>query len=143
MIGFGFRSVTAVVAAVVVLAGCGGSKGLQMSPDEHAIRGVLSKLESFSRSGDGARICTELFTPRLAASVAQASRTKNCAQEIRAHVFTPRAVVNVNRVAFIDSSTATARITVQGGVKDDVSLVKFKNQWRIRGIQQASPPAGG
>ncbi len=123
----------AALCATVALAGCGSFATPTRSADVKAIHDLLGKLQAFSRSGDGQRICDELLTVRLAATIASSSRTGSCAKEIRLHTYTPEAVVIVTRVV-VQGMAAEAQITIENGVKDVVSLIKYKGEWRIRRI---------
>jgi hypothetical protein len=122
------------VAAVGVIALRGGSSG---GSDEDAVRGVLSDLQSASREGDGQRICSEIFTPKLAALVAASSDTRSCAAEVNGELFSPEAQIEVQTVEVPDESNATATVEEANGNVSTVYLVKQDGQWRIRSVTPA------
>jgi hypothetical protein len=140
------RMTLAVMTAIAVtcaIAACGGSnsgassgaRSGSSSSSNDQIRQTLARLQDYSRSGDAASICSQLFTPRLALSVAQASKTHGCVKEIRNHTFNQGAVVRVTGVNVLDTQNATAHATVQRGIQDLFLMYRFNGQWRIRGIQ--------
>ena len=118
-----------VVAALGPLGGCGGGDS-----DRDAVDDVLSNLESASRDGDGARICDEIFTPKLAASVSRSSKSGACATEVKAKLFSPDAEIDVEDISIGDDSSATATVKEANGNVSKVFLVKQGGEWRIRGV---------
>ena len=122
-----------VVGALGPLAGCGGGDS-----DRDAVDKVLSNLESASRDGDGARICDEIFTPKLAASVSRSSDSGKCATEVKAKLFSPDAEIDVEKINVGDESSATATVKEANGNVSKVFLVKQDDQWRIRGVAPAA-----
>jgi hypothetical protein len=124
-----------VLAAVGPLAGCGGGGD---DSDRDAVDDVLSSLESASRDGDGARICDEIFTPKLAASVSRSSDSGKCATEVKAKLFSPDAEIDVENINVGDESSATATVKEANGNVSKVFLVKQDGQWRIRGVAPAA-----
>jgi hypothetical protein len=133
------RTKTALVlltlSAVVPVSGCfgGGDKS-----DRDQINQVISDLQSASRDGDGARICQEIFTPRLAALIARSAKSGNCATEVKANLFSPKTSMDVERIDGPDGSTATATVKEANGNVSKVSLVKHDGNWRISGVAAAS-----
>ena len=63
-IGLAAVALVAVVLAVVLVTRNGSE-----SSDRDAVEQVMSDLQSASRDGDGQRICSEIFTPKLSDSV--------------------------------------------------------------------------
>jgi hypothetical protein len=122
-----------VVAALGPLASCGGGDS-----DRDAVDDVLSNLETASRDGDGARICSEIFTPKLAASVSRSSDSGKCATEVKAKLFSPNAEIDVEAIDVGDESSATATVKEANGDVSKVFLVKQDGQWRIRGVTPAA-----
>jgi hypothetical protein len=134
-------AVLAVVGLLAAgLAGCGGSNGGQQdarATDTAAVRNVLSQLQQASRAGDGDRICTQIFTPKLADSVTRAANSGSCAEEVKANVFSPSARLTVEDVTVNDSANATATVKEANGNRSTVFLVKQSGRWRIRSVQAA------
>ena len=122
-----------VLAALGPLGGCGGGG----DSDRDAVDNVLSNLESASRDGDGARICEEIFTPKLAASVSRSSESGNCAAEVKAKLFSPEAEIDVEDISVGEDSNATATVKEANGNVSKVFLVKQDGQWRIRSVTPA------
>ena len=122
-------------AVVAPLGGCfgGGDDG----SDSDAVNQVLTDLQSASRDGDGSRICDEIFTPKLAASVSHNAKSGSCATEVKAKLFSPKAQIDVENIAVPDGSNATATVKEANGNVSKVYLVKQDGQWRIRGVTPA------
>ena len=123
------------LAVVAPLGGCfgGGDDG----SDSDAVNQVLTDLQSASRDGDGSRICDEIFTPKLAASVSRNAKSGNCAKEVKAKLFSPDAEIDVEKIDLPDESSATATVKEANGNVSKVFLVKQDGQWRIRGVTPA------
>ena len=125
------------------LGGCGGDS--QKKPPPPAItaqqRGVLETVDSLqtaSRRGDGERICREIFTPKLAASVKAAART-SCAQEVRANLFSPQTSLTVGRDIRAGGTRAAARVVDQNGKVSTLFLVQEAGKWRIDRVKPGGP----
>ena len=135
----------AALTALVLLAGCGGSSGGSSGggsgggggDQEDAVRGVMTDLQTASREGDGARICNQIFTPKLADSVTSSSKSGSCAKEVKAKVFSPKAKITVDDVTVSDAANAEATIKEQNGKTSSVFLVKQGGEWRVRSIKPA------
>ena len=135
----------AVVAAVVGLAGCGGSdngsppkasapKPAQaVSVGERGILATVDALQTASRKGDGRAVCADLFTPQLVKSV-EASAKRSCAKEVRKRMFAPDAEISVARDIKITGARGTAVVREQNGNISKLSLVRQSAQWRIDGV---------
>jgi hypothetical protein len=124
--------------AAALLAGCGGSSKQQSTPavpsGQRGILATVDQLQTASRAGDGKRICSELFTPRLVASV-EASAGRSCAKEVRAHVFSPNEDIAVGRDIRVTGTRATATIREQNGNLSKLFMVKQNGRWRIDRVQ--------
>jgi hypothetical protein len=129
----------AVVIAVAALAGCGGSDkkpaatqtpSQPVSGEQRSILGTVDALQTASRKGDGGRICTDLFTPRLVKSIKAAAR-RSCAKEVRQRLFSPDAELSVDRNIKVTGERGTAVVREQNGNVSTLSLVKLDGQWRI------------
>ncbi len=121
-------------------AGCGGSDDKQQDSegsDRAAVSRVLTQLQEASQAGDGDRICTQIFTPRLANSVTRASRTGSCADEVKRQLFSPSTRISVEDVTVNDPANATATVKEANGNRSTVFLVKQSGRWRIRSVQAA------
>ena len=134
----------AAVAAAMVLGGCGGGDGGdeptaadKAAADQTAVRQVLSDLQTASRAGDGKRICTQIFTPKLADSVTTSAKSGSCAKEVKAKLFSAKADLAVQNVTVADPSNATATVKEAIGNVSTVFLVKQSGRWRIRSVQAA------
>ena len=131
-----------IVAGIVALgaAGCGGSDDKRQDPaaaDRAAVTRVLGQLQEASRAGDGNRICSQIFTPKLADSVTRAARSGSCAIEVREKLFSPRTRLTVQDVTVTDPANATATVKEANGNTSTVFLVKQSGRWRIRSVQAA------
>jgi hypothetical protein len=136
---------TAAVAATVALSGCGGGSSgdkpagdtSSKSDDSTAVKQVMSDLQEASRTGDGKRICAQIFTPKLADSVTQSAASGSCAKEVKKKLFSPEAEIAVQNVDVPNPSNATATIKESNGNTSTVFLVKQSGRWRIRSVQAA------
>jgi len=128
----------AAVTAAAAIAGCGGdSASDQKQSDEDAVRQVLTDLQEASRSGDGERICTQIFTPKLADSVTKSASSGSCAKEVKRKLFSPKTQIAVEDVTVPDTANATATVKEQNGNRSTVFLVKQSGRWRVRAVQPA------
>ena len=134
----------AAVAVVSALAGCGSSSEKKPVGDtsskaenETAVKQVMSDLQTASRAGDGKRICTQIFTPKLANSVTKSAKSGSCAKEVKKKLFSPKAQITVQNVDVPNPANATATIKEANGNTSTVFLVKQSGRWRIRSVQAA------
>ena len=129
------------LAAGLAVGGCGGGSddGSADRPtgDEASVRSVLSDLQTAAVAGDGTRICTRIFTPKLAQSVAASSKSGSCAEEVRRNLFSPTTRLTVKSVTIADAADATATVTEASRKTSTVFLVRQSGRWRIRSIQPA------
>jgi hypothetical protein len=137
-------AVVAVVTASVALAGCGGGSGgnksagaTSKSDASAAVKQVMTDLQTASRQGDGSRICTQIFTPKLADSVTKSAPSGSCAKEAKRNLFSSSAHIGVENIDVPDSVNATATIKEANGNVSNVFLVKQGGRWRIRSVQAA------
>ncbi len=134
----------AAVVAALMLGGCGGGDSGGEKPaadktaaDQTAVRQVLTDLQTASRAGDGKRICTQIFTPKLADSVTTSAVSGSCAKEVKAKLFSAKAELAVQNVTVSDPANATATVKEAIGNTSTVFLVKQSGRWRIRSVQAA------
>jgi hypothetical protein len=132
----------ALVAASAVLApgGCGGSGSTTTNgrtADQTSVRKLLSDLQAAAVAGDGTRICTRIFTPKLARSVATSARSGRCADEVRRNLFSPTTRLTVRTVTVADAANATATVEEAPNSTSTVFLVRQSGRWRIRSVQPA------
>jgi hypothetical protein len=128
------------VSAGLAAGGCGGSDGDatdQRSNDETSVRTALSNLQAAALAGDGKRICTEIFTPKLANSVTSSSKSGSCATEVRRNLFSPTTRLTVQSVTVADQANATAKVKERSGEMSTVYFVRQSGRWRIRSVQAA------
>lgn len=138
------RARAAVLLAIgltaIASSGCGGSGDEEKSTradDEAAVKKVLDQLQRASVSGDGKRICTQIFTPKLADSITRSAKSGSCAKEVKAKLFSPRARLTVQNVNVTDPANATATIKEANGNTSTVFFVRQSGRWRIRSVQPA------
>jgi hypothetical protein len=136
------RSLLALVALFGALAvgGCGGSNddtAARPTGDEASVRGVLSDLQAAAVAGDGKRICTQIFTRKLARSVTTSSRSGSCAEEVRRNLFSPKTKLTVQKVTVADEANATATVKEASDKTSRVFFVRQSGRWRIRSVQAA------
>ena len=136
----------AVTTAAVALAGCGSDSSAKKTPaadtatktaDNTAVKQVMSDLQSASRAGDGKRICTQIFTPKLANSVTTSAKSGSCAREVRKKLFSRKARIAIQNIDLPNAANATAVIKEANGSTSTVFLVKQSGRWRIRSVGPA------
>jgi hypothetical protein len=128
------------MSVTLVAGGCGGSDDgatSQRSGVETSVRKVLSDLQAAAVAGDGKRICAQIFTPKLAHSVAGSSKSGSCAEEVRRNLFSPATRLTVHSVTVADEASATATVTEATRKTSTVFLVRQGGHWRIRSVQAA------
>jgi hypothetical protein len=132
---------TGVVCLAAGCSGCGDGEEPKPTstpdPERAAVTRVLADLQAASRAGDGKRICSDIFTVKLANAITRSSDSGSCAKEVRSKLFSPHTRFTVKSVVVADPSDATAVVTEQNGNTSKVFLVKQAGQWRIRGVQPA------
>jgi hypothetical protein len=148
----GRSAIAAAAAAVTVaamLAGCGGNAGddqkkapagnaaAEKAANNTAVKQVMADLQTASRAGDGKRICTQIFTPKLANSVTTSAKSGSCAKEVRKKLFSRKAQIAIQNVDLPNAANATAVIKEANGNTSTVSLVKQSGRWRIRSVGPA------
>ena len=125
----------------VASVGCGDSdddKQKETKADnEAAVRKVLGQLQQSTVAGDGQRICTQIFTPKLANSITRSAKSGSCAKEVKAKLFSPQARLTVQNVNVTDAANATATIKEANGNTSTVFFVRQSGRWRIRSVQPA------
>jgi hypothetical protein len=145
------QPVTTRAAAVLVVglaalgfAACGGSdskagksQANSRATDEAAITKVLGELQQASVAGDGRRICTQIFTPKLANSVTRSAKSGSCAKEVKAKLFSLTTRLTVQNVTVTNSANGTATIKEENGNVSTVFFVRQSGRWRIRSVQAA------
>jgi hypothetical protein len=127
----------AVVVAAVVLAGRGQGNDNAASSDQDAVRQVMTDLQTASRTGDGERICNQIFTPKLSNSVTRSSTSGSCAAEVKAKLFSPSTKIQIENVDVPDESNASVTVKEANGNTSTVFLVKQSGRWRIRSVTPA------
>jgi hypothetical protein len=139
----------ALAVVTAALAGCGSGSsdtGSKKTPavdpankaaDNTAVKQVMADLQTASRAGDGKRICTQIFTPKLANSVTTSAKSGSCAKEVKKKLFSRKAQIAVQNVDVPNAANATAVIKEANGNTSNVFLVKQSGRWRIRSVQAA------
>ena len=134
----GSRIALLAVFGALAVGGCGGSDDNaadQRAGDETSVRKALSDLQAASVAGDGNRICTVIFTPKLAESVKTSSKSGSCAEEVRRNLFSPTTKLTVQSVTVADETNASAKVKEASGETSTVFFVRQSGHWRIRSIQ--------
>ena len=127
--------------AALVFAGCGeddkAPPASSPADDETAITGVLTQLQNASVAGDGEKICVDIFTEKLAETVAKSAESGSCEQEVEANLFSPKTRIEVQNVDVTDAANASATIKEANGNVSTVFFAKQDGSWRIRSVQPA------
>jgi hypothetical protein len=131
------RPLETVLTGLVVagaLAGCGSSNDKQttgaVGDDQRGILAAVDALQTSSRAGDGAKVCSSVFTKSLVRSIEKASK-RDCAAEVRENLFKPQEAISVGRNITVKGDTGTAAIREQSGNASTLHLVKQAGAWRI------------
>jgi hypothetical protein len=139
------RLLPAVVAACVVLAGCGGDEERpapaqtpaptpQGSPDERAVAETLERYAAAVRAGDARTICAELLAPAVLRKVEAAGG--DCERDLMADRIAeggPDYRLEVRSIA-IDGDRATAEtesLEADGPRPVTQPLVRAAGEWRL------------
>jgi hypothetical protein len=121
-----------VVAAA--LPGCGSSNDTRttgaVGDDQRGILAAVDALQTSSRAGDGAKVCSTVFTESLVRSIEKASK-RDCAAEVRENLFKPQEAISVGRNITVKGETGTAAIREQSGSASTLHLIKQAGAWRI------------
>ena len=116
------------------LPGCGGSDDTQTTDnvrdDQRGILATVDALQTASRAGDGAKVCSTVFTGSLVRSIEKASR-RSCAAEVRENLFRPDESISVARNITVKGDIATAVIREQDGSVSTLHLARQDGTWRI------------
>jgi hypothetical protein len=128
------KTAMAGLFVAVALAGCGGSDDGQptstVQADQRGILAAVDALQTASRAGDGARICSGVFTRSLVRSIEQASE-RACAAEVRKNLFRPGESISVDRDITVKGGAGTAVIRELNGNVSTLHLVRQAGAWRI------------
>lgn len=128
-------AVASLVAAVSVLAGCGGG-GQSDAERRDAVQAVVERFGKAFAARDGAVICRELLAPELQRSVEGVGLTcEQALQQSAASVKQPK--LEVLGVAVRgDRGYATVRSTASGQEAsiDRIALVENEAGWRITAL---------
>jgi hypothetical protein len=137
----------ALAVLTVALAGCGSSNdGTDKKPavapvntaaESTAVKQVMTDLQTASRAGDGKRICTQIFTPKLSNSVTTAAKSGSCAKEVKNKLFSRKAKIAVQNIDVPNAANASAVIKEANGNTSTIFLVKQSGRWRIRSVGPA------
>jgi hypothetical protein len=120
--------------AAAALPGCGGSDDEQATAtvrdDQRGILATVDALQTASRAGDGARICSRVFTKSLVRSIEKASK-RDCTAEVEENLFEAGDSISVGRDITVTGDAGTAVIREQNGNVSTLHLVKQAGAWRI------------
>ena len=139
----------ALAILTVAVAGCGSGSGndgtakkpavapVNTAAENTAVKQVMSDLQIASRAGDGKRICTQIFTPKLSNSVTTAAKSGSCAKEVKNKLFSRKARIAVQNIDVPNAANATAVVKEANGNTSTIFLVKQSGRWRIRSVGPA------
>ena len=139
----------ALAVLTAALAGCGSGSGdsstdkkpavapVNTAAENTAVKQVMSDLQTASRAGDGKRICTQIFTPKLSNSVTTAAKSGSCAKEVKNKLFSSKAKIAVQNIDVPNAANATAVVKEANGNTSTIFLVKQSGRWRIRSVGPA------
>jgi hypothetical protein len=134
------RRLAIAAAGLAVLAGCGGGGGAnadRFSGAKQDVARAIDDLQSAARAGDGRRICSEMFTPRLVKALAKASGGKACTVRVRQQLARKGETITVQSIA-VNGDSAVAVVKEQNRRVSRLALAKAGGRWRIDGIAAAA-----
>jgi hypothetical protein len=126
-------------AAVLALAGCGSSEpssANEFQGQEKEVAPAVEDLQRAGQTGDGERICGELFTAELAEQVAQGG--ESCVDEVEKAVGDSEDFeLEVTGVTVSgNSATAEVRQGGDGATTATFELVRERGRWRIAAFER-------
>jgi hypothetical protein len=131
------RPLTTALAGLLVAAllpGCGGSDDTSTTAsvrdDQRGILATVDALQTASHAGDGAKVCSTVFTESLVRSIEEASG-RGCATEVKKNLFKPEESISVARNITVRGDTAIAVIREQNGTFSTLHVVRQGGTWRI------------
>jgi Domain of unknown function (DUF4878) len=138
------RIAALLCASALTLSACGSTEKDSASDfkgDQKAVAQAVEDLQSASRKGDEARICTDLLAPALLTKI-KAAQKGGCEPALKTALKDVDSYeLQVKKVA-ISGTNATATVTSDIGKKDDrtdtLTLVKVGNAWKISELGSAS-----
>jgi hypothetical protein len=121
--------------AAAALSGCGGSDDNKQSTrasadDQGGILATVDALQTASRAGDGATVCSRVFTASLVRSIERTSK-RSCAKEVKKNLFRRDAAYSLQRNITADGDAGSATIREQNGNVSTLHLVQQAGVWRI------------
>jgi hypothetical protein len=130
----------AALAAVSVIAGCGGGGGdkapgknaKRFFGDQRDVAQVVDDLAEASRKGDPGAICDKLFTPSLAKAVA-AQAGGSCPAKVKQELVVADEDITVQQLT-ITGTHALATVKEQTGKVSRLVFVRQDGEWRIDSI---------
>lgn len=132
------RPFTMILAGLLIAAalpGCGGSNDKQTNvrDDQRGILGTVDALQTASRAGDGATVCSRVFTTGLVRSIERASK-RSCAAEVKRKLFKPDTTFSLQRSITVKGNAAVATVREQNGNVSTLYVVRQDGVWRINGV---------
>lgn len=138
------RLAVLLCAGALTLSACGSTtkdSAGDFRGDQKAVAQTVEDLQSASKKGDEAKICSDLLAPALLTRIKAAQKDgcepamKDALKDVDSFELT------VKKVA-ISGTSATATVTDDVGKKDDrtttLTLVKVGNAWKISELGSAS-----
>jgi hypothetical protein len=138
------RLAALLCASALTLSACGSTdkdSAKDFRGPQKAVAQAVEDLQSATRKGDEAKICTDLLAPALLTKIKAAQRggcepaLKTALKDVDSYELT------VKKVA-IDGTTATATVTSDVGRTDDrtdtLTLTRVGNAWKISELGSAS-----
>jgi hypothetical protein len=120
--------------AAAALSGCAGSDDKQPTRasghDQDGILATVDALQTASRAGDGATVCSRVFTAGLVRSIERTSK-RSCAKEVKKNLFRRDAAYSLQRNITADGDAGSATIREQNGNVSTLHLVQQAGVWRI------------
>jgi UDP-N-acetylenolpyruvoylglucosamine reductase len=136
-----FKTALAGLFVAAALPGCGGSDDEKttgaVQDDQRGILATVDVLQTSSHTGDGAKICSSVFTASLVRSIEKAS-DRGCATEVKKSLFKSSESISVDRNITVKGDAGTAVIREGNGNVSTLHLVKQAGAWRVNRVTPAS-----
>jgi hypothetical protein len=138
------RLAVLLCASALTLSACGSTtrdSASDFKGDQKAVAQTVEDLQSASKKGDEAKICTDLLAPALLTKI-KAAQKGACEPAMKTALKDVDSTeLTVKKVA-ISGGSATATVTSDVGQTDDrtdtLTLVKVGNTWKISELGSAS-----
>jgi hypothetical protein len=135
------RGVLATATVALAVVGCGGGddgdkpgkNAKRYFGDQRDVAQVVDNLVAASRAGDTKKICSEIFTARLAKSIG-AQAGGSCEAQVKNQLAQPNEDITIQQLA-LSGTRALATVKEQTQKTSRLVFVRVGDSWRLDAIQ--------